>query len=56
MTASTKEKHDSTSQEKNTSDFYGAAIINSEGQEVPITEEMVKQACEKLEESRKKPE
>lgn len=35
-------------------DFHGAAIIDSEGQEVPITEEMVKKACEELEKNRKK--
>lgn len=37
-------------------DFHGAAIIDSEGQEVPITEEMVKKACEDLEKNRKKAE
>ena len=29
-------------------DFHGAAIINEKGEEVPITEEMVRQACEEL--------
>lgn len=27
-------------------DFHGAAIIAENGKEVPITEEMIKQACE----------
>lgn len=30
----------------------GCAIIDDEGHEVPITEEMIQQACEKLEVSR----
>ncbi|CAE6921978.1 MULTISPECIES: PA1571 family protein [Pseudomonas] len=30
----------------------GGAIIDDEGHEVPITEEMIQQACEKLEVSR----
>ncbi|MCV6603721.1 MAG: hypothetical protein OIF34_00335 [Porticoccaceae bacterium] len=29
-------------------DFHGAAIVGEDGQEVPITEEMVKSACEDL--------
>lgn len=33
-------------------DFHGAAIIDNEGHEVPITEKMVKQACDKLEDNR----
>lgn len=37
-----------------TVDFHGAAIIDNEGREVPITEEMVKQACEELEQKRQK--
>lgn len=30
-------------------DFHGAAIIDEDGNEVPITETMIKDACEKLE-------
>lgn len=30
-------------------DFHGAAIIDENGNEVPITETMIKEACEKLE-------
>jgi len=30
-------------------DFHGAAIIDENGKEVPITEDMVKDACEKME-------
>ena len=29
-------------------DFHGAAIIDASGREIPITEEMVQQACDKL--------
>jgi len=54
MTASSTEKHDHNNQEEGPTDYHGAAIIDSEGHEVPITEEMVKQACEELEENRKK--
>ncbi|UTW45690.1 hypothetical protein KFE80_01875 [bacterium SCSIO 12696] len=32
-------------------DFHGAAIIGDDGQEVLITEDMVKDACEKLDEA-----
>jgi len=54
MTASSTEKHDSNHQEETPSDFHGAAIIDNEGHEIPITDEMVKDACENLEEHRKK--
>ena len=37
-------------------DFHGAAIINEQGKEVPITEDMVKRACEKLDKSSVYPE
>lgn len=30
-------------------DFHGAALIDDEGREIPITEEMVLDACEALE-------
>lgn len=30
------------------SDFNGAAVIDEQGREVPITEAMIQQACEKL--------
>jgi len=55
MTTSSTENHDNSNQDKDPADYHGAAIIDSEGHEVPITEEMVKQACEELEETRKKP-
>lgn len=29
-------------------DFHGAAIIDEEGHEIPITEEMIKEACKQL--------
>jgi hypothetical protein len=32
--------------------FNGAAIINEQGEEVPITEEMVQTACEELEDTK----
>ncbi|WP_164897294.1 PA1571 family protein [Pseudomonas alkylphenolica] len=33
----------------------GGSIIDQNGQEITITEEMIQQACEKLEQSRKEP-
>ncbi len=35
---------------KTEKDFHGAAVIDQQGREIPITEAMVKKACEKLEE------
>lgn len=32
----------------NSADFHGAAIIDANGREVPITEDMIREACEKL--------
>ena len=29
-------------------DFHGAAIIDEDGHEIPITEDMIKDACKKL--------
>lgn len=49
-----KENSEQNMQDDSTVDFHGAAIIDNEGHEVPITEEMVKQACEELEETRGK--
>jgi len=54
MTASSTEKHDKNNQEEAPADFHGAAIIDKDGHEIPITEEMVKDACEDLEDHRKK--
>ncbi|MEZ5524397.1 MAG: hypothetical protein R3E62_05440 [Pseudomonadales bacterium] len=51
---STEEKNEQKMQENSTTDFHGAAIIDSNGHEVPITEEMVQKACEELEENRQK--
>ncbi|BAP14098.1 hypothetical protein Y017_01030 [Alcanivorax sp. 97CO-5] len=31
------------------SPFHGAAIIDEQGREIPITEEMIQRACEHLE-------
>ena len=43
----------STGNEKTTDnleqDFHGAAIISEDGKELPITEDMVQDACHKLE-------
>ncbi len=33
-------------------DFHGAAIIDENGNEIAITEEMVKQACQEIEKSK----
>ena len=35
----------------NSADFHGAAIIDANGREVPITEDMIREACEKLAEA-----
>lgn len=40
-----QQDHNKTSQ----TDFNGAAVIDDEGREIPITEKMIKEACEKLE-------
>lgn len=37
-------------------DFHGAAIIDEEGHEIPITEEMIKDACKKLDPTATAPE
>lgn len=34
--------------EKDSVDFHGAAIIGEDGREIPITEDMIKDACRKL--------
>ncbi len=39
---------ESTIKDKLCIDFHGAAIIDENGREIPITENMVKQACEKI--------
>lgn len=33
-------------------DFHGAAIIDDNGVEIPITEEMVKHACQQVEQKK----
>ena len=46
------DNQDKNTETKNTdTDFHGAAIIDENGQEIPITEEMVQKACEKLDKS-----
>lgn len=32
-------------------DFHGAAVIDENGREIPITEEMIQKACAELDES-----
>lgn len=32
-------------------DFHGAAVIDENGREIPITEEMIQKACEELDDS-----
>lgn len=39
----------SQQEQKEKGDFRGAAIINQDGSETPITEEMVREACDNLE-------
>jgi hypothetical protein len=34
-------------------DQHGAAIIDEQGNEIPITDKMIKDACQELEENRK---
>ena len=36
-------------------DFHGAALLDDEGNEIPITEDMVREACKELDEKRQKP-
>lgn len=52
MTTASTEKNEKNDQEECHADFHGAAIIDNEGHEVPITDEMVKDACENLEKQR----
>jgi hypothetical protein len=40
-------------QQENQANFHGAAVIDKQGREIPITEDMIKQACEKLEREQK---
>jgi hypothetical protein len=54
MTTASTETHPENNQEESHSDFHGAAIIDNQGHEVPITDEMVKNACEDLERQRVK--
>jgi len=32
-------------------DFHGAALLDDEGNEIPITEDMVREACKELDEN-----
>ncbi|MDX1802722.1 MAG: hypothetical protein R3292_01490 [Alcanivorax sp.] len=32
-------------------DFHGAAVIDEQGREIPITEAMIQHACERLEQA-----
>ncbi len=41
-------KISSESSKTEKADFHGAAILNEDGTETPITEDMVQDACEKL--------
>ncbi len=41
---------DTSSDAKQPPDFHGAAVIDEDGNEIPITEDMVQEAFEELEE------
>lgn len=43
-----QEQSSATEDSEQEVDFHGAAIIDENGNEVAITEEMIKDACEKL--------
>jgi hypothetical protein len=43
--------HSSHASKQASIDFHGAALINHQGIEVPITEEMIQQACEQVQKS-----
>lgn len=43
--------HTSNLNTQASADFHGAAIIDANGREIPITEEMVRDACSKLEQN-----
>ena len=45
MTQKTAKLYDATQE----ADFHGAALIDAQGREIPITEDMIQQACERLE-------
>lgn len=46
---------DNTSSGEEQPDFHGAAVIDAEGNEIPITEGMVQEAFEELEELQEEP-
>lgn len=51
MDKDTTDKSDSNPLQPN---FNGAAIIDDDGNEIPITEEMIKSACDELEDVKPK--
>jgi methionine-rich copper-binding protein CopC len=50
---SSKETDKKNFPEEISADFHGAAIIDKDGKEIPITEEMVRRACLELESLKK---
>ena len=49
MTMNNKQKQ--TNDDVQAPDFHGAALIDEDGNEIPITESMVKEACSEQRES-----
>jgi len=44
-------KQKQTNDDAPTTDFHGAALIDEDGNEIPITEDMVQSACSEQQES-----
>ena len=51
MAKDTTKENDSNPPQPN---FNGAAVIDEHGNEIPITEEMIKSACDELEDGKSK--
>lgn len=49
MTIMSQQPKDTSSETNQPPDFHGAAVIDEDGNEIPITEDMVQEAFEELE-------
>ncbi len=48
MAGDKKDQEKEKPEEEPAIDFHGAAILDENGEEIPITEDMIQEACEKL--------
>lgn len=55
LTTMSQPPKDKSSAKEPSPDFHGAALLDDEGNEIPITEDMVREACKELDETRQKP-